>query len=339
MNVLDFTPDRLRQKFEELGWKKFRADQLCDWVYDKRVMDVQAMTNLSKPFREELAASFEIGLPALVERQESKRDGTKKYLFELSDGQRIESVLLSHPNRRTACISTQVGCPLKCTFCATGQSGYARNLELGEIHGQVLAIRVLENVRVSNIVFMGMGEPLLNLENVLQAVSILHEPRLYNIGKRHITISTAGIVPGIDRLADLRWGGRLSVSLHAPNNAVRDRLMPINHQYPVEEVLQAIGRYSELTSDRVTIEYALIREVNDSMENAGELLQRLKGMKVNVNLIPVNPVEGSYERSSLSQVEAFQKILADGGVETVVRVEKGIDIDAACGQLRKRGGK
>ncbi|MDD3052540.1 MAG: 23S rRNA (adenine(2503)-C(2))-methyltransferase RlmN, partial [Candidatus Cloacimonetes bacterium] len=268
--------------------------------------------------------------------QESKIDRTKKYLLVLEDGLKIESVLLFHEKRTTACLSSQVGCALGCKFCATGKSGFQRNLRLSEISGQVLAMEIESGAEIGNVVFMGMGEPLLNLEILKQAINNLNDPLLFNIGIRRISVSTAGIIPGIESLWEFEKDIVLSISLHSAEGKIRESLMPINSKYPVEELMQTVEKYIEKSGRRVTIEYILIKNVNDSDEDARKLHQMLKGLKVNVNLIPLNPVDDKYEAPSREKVDRFYSVLNSLGIETVVRFEKGSDIDGACGQLRVR---
>lgn len=336
-NILDYTYEELKNEIENLGWQKFRTDQICDWIYKKKVLDFDQMTNLSKVQREELKNIFYAQPLRILEKRVSKKDKTTKYLFELEDGNTIESVLLFHTNRITACISTQVGCPLKCLFCATGQSGFVRNLNTSEIVSQILTMEKDEDLRISNVVFMGMGEPLLNYDNVLKSIKNIINPKMLGLSQRHVTISTAGIVPKIYDLSEEGLNIYLSVSLHAPNNRKRDKLMPINYKYPVEELVQAIKHYSEKTGRRITIEYILIKQFNDFQEDAIELAELLNGLKVNVNLIPYNPTGiAGLEKSSKKNIKEFESILKLKGIEAVVREEKGDDIDAACGQLRAR---
>jgi 23S rRNA (adenine2503-C2)-methyltransferase len=345
------TSGEFRQALIELGYPSFRADQINDWIFKKQVFDTERMTNLPQEIKALIGSRISFSLPEIVRHQQSKRDQTEKFLLGLEDAQTIESVLLHHKDRITACISSQVGCPLKCDFCATGQSGFQRNLRCEEITGQVLVMEKHRNSTkgtpgrsIGNVVFMGMGEPLLNYESVKQAVGIFTDPKQFGISKRRISISTAGIVPAIDRLGKEIASGSsglsgitLSVSLHAPNNAIRDKLMPINRKYPVEELVFTIRKYIEMTGDRVTIEYILIEHVNDSDEAAEELCQLLKGLKVNINLIPFNPVQDSYRRPGEETIQRFLGILERNGIESVLRIEKGTDIEGACGQLRNKG--
>jgi len=335
-NLLNFEYDELIEFFKKLGLEKFRADQVLDWVYKKRVFNFEDMTNLSKEHRKILNEKFYIGIPKLLDMQISKIDRTTKFLWELQDGNTIESVALFHSGRVTACISTQVGCPVKCSFCATGQSGFVRNLKSGEIVGQILGIEINRKVKVGNVVYMGMGEPLLNFDETLKSIRMLNHKKILNISKRRITISTVGIPEKIIELAEKDVRVRLALSLHAATNSKRDEIIPLNRKYSVDELIYAIRKYQEITGDRITIEYILIREFNDYPEDAERLAESLKGINVFVNLIPVNPVNPNFYRPSRWAMERFKQILERHGIESEIRVEKGTDIDAACGQLRRR---
>jgi len=321
---------------EEWNEPSFRADQICGWLYAKRVFKFGEMTNLSMALRKKAEESFSNTVPEAVKRVVSNRDGTEKILWALQDGERIESVLLNQEGRTTACISTQVGCPLGCAFCATGQSGFVRNLSCGEIVGQFLAMEKLLGRPIDNLVFMGMGEPFLNLEAFLKAVRILKHPKMRNFGARRMTVSTAGIVPGILAMAEANLGIRLAVSLHAPDDELRKRLMPVTQKYPIHQLLSAIRFYQEKTNDRVSIEYLLIAGVNDSPNHAKALAERLKGLKSFVNLIPWNSTGTLYRKPAPVRIEQFRQVLLSMGIETEVRRERGEDIDAACGQLRRK---
>lgn len=321
---------------EELKEPKFRADQICQWLWQKRVFDVEEMTNLSKPLRDALAERVDFGEPVLIQEERSGIDGTRKYLWQMHDRQSVESVLMRQGERFTACISTQVGCPLQCTFCATGLSGYVRNLTAGEIAGQFLAMEKSLGCEINNVVYMGMGEPFLNTVAVLKSVRMLNSPKMRNLGIRHMTISTSGVIPGIRALADSGLGVRLAVSLHAVDDELRSMLMPVNETFPVDELRKAMQEYQKITGDRITIEYALFDGVNDSVEHARDLLRYLKGIHVFINLIPFNAVDNRYERSKPENVLRFRRILETAGFETEIRQEQGADIDAACGQLRRK---
>lgn len=319
-----------------LGMQRYVGDQICQWIYKKKVFNFNAMTNLSKAMRARLPEMLNIDLPRLSKMQESE-DGTKKYLWRLSDDECVESVLMDHGNRFTACISSQVGCPLGCRFCATGQQGFKRNLTAAEIVSQFVAMESEVGHDINNVVYMGMGEPMLNYENVIKSVRLLLEPKMRGLSVRHITISTSGIPEGIRKLGDEGLGIYLCLSLHAPNNDIRSKLMPINDKYPIGQVLDAVKYWQKKTGVRLTVEYVLIKNVNDMRECAYELATMFNDIQAYVNLIPYNPVEGTpYSRPSASRINPFMSILKELNVECEVRKEHGTDIDAACGQLRGR---
>lgn len=321
---------------KELGLPKYRADQLCGWIYDKKVFNVHEMTNLPRELRDRLVYDLLI-LPPIPVTEEKSKDGTRKFLWQLYDGERIESVLLTHGSHTTACISSQVGCPLGCAFCATGQSGFKRNLSAGEMTGQLLAMEKRRGGNISNVVFMGMGEPFLNTDQVFKAIEMMNEPKMRNMGARHITISTSGVVPGILQLADFHLPVRLSVSLHAPNEALRSKIMPVNRKYSLASLVDALAVYQKKTGERITLEYVMINRLNDHPELAFEMGALLSGLSVYINLIPYNPVEGkAYERSPAERIKAFAAALSQMNIENEIRRERGADINAACGQLRRR---
>ncbi len=322
----------LQQRFDA---PRYRADQICQWIYKKKALDFGAMTDLSKDLRARLPQEIGIQGPFLAQRQIAA-DGTRKYLWRLWDGQEIESVLLDHGNHYTACLSSQVGCPLACQFCATGRQGFQRNLTTGEIVGHFLAMEADLGRDIANVVFMGMGEPLLNYDSVIKAIRMLMEPKMRGLGVRHITISTSGIAPAIRRLADEDLGVYLCLSLHGPNDELRSRLMPVNRSYSLAQVMDALKYWQDRTGVRLTIEYVLLKNVNDLPELAYEMAALLQDLQVYVNLIPYNPVVPQFSRPSASRIRPFMKILRDLGIETELRREKGADIDAACGQLRGR---
>jgi len=333
--ALDLNKEQWTELLEKLGEPKFRATQLLDWLWQKHVYDVEEMTNLSKTLREKLSEELDFAAPVLIREQRSK-DGTRKFLWQLRDGNSVESVLLKSGARLTACISTQVGCPLGCTFCATGLSGFVRNLSSGEIAGQFLAMEAKIGREINNVVYMGMGEPMLNKDEVFKSVRMLNDEKLRGLGIRHITISTCGIVAGIEAMAEEKLGARLAVSLHAVDDELRSRLMPVNERYPLAELKEAIKRYQEATGDRVSIEYALFGGVNDSVEHARALVRFLKGIHVFINLIPFNAVDGRYDAPQARDILKFRKVLETAGFENELRQEQGADIDAACGQLRRK---
>lgn len=320
--------------FSQWSEPKFRAAQVCQWIYAKKVFNYHDMTNLSKSLREKLNENILMTLPILIKQQTSK-DGTKKFLWQLNDGAKIESVLLNHGGHKTACISTQAGCPLACSFCETGANGFKRNLTRGDILGQFLMIEKFNGSDINNIVFMGMGEPLLNEDNVFSAIRSLNDKNMRNLGARHITISTSGIAPGIEDLADFEIPLRLSVSLHAPNDELRSKLMPVNKKYPLQNLVSALRRYKDRTGERITIEYALIDRVNDDVEYAYEMAALLDGLEPYINLIPFNPIPSKPElkRSTDLRIKDFCRALTELKIEFELRKERGSDIAAACGQL------
>lgn len=293
------------------------------------------MTNLSKDFRETLKEKYELKNFKIIKKLESK-DGTKKFLFDLLDGNAIESVLMQYKFGYSVCVSSQVGCKMGCKFCASTGIPFGRNLEAGEIVEQLLAIQREENVRISNIVFMGIGEPLDNYDNVIKAINIINHPKGLNIGTRHISISTSGLVPNIYRLAEENIQCTLSISLHASNNKKRSSMMPVNDAYPIEELIKACKDYLKVTNRRISFEYALAKDNNDNLDDAKELVKLLKGMLCHVNLIPINKIEnGKYSKSTNENIIKFRDYLNDNGIVATIRRELGSDIDAACGQLRR----
>ena len=336
MNLKSLTQPELAEILKELGQPPFRAKQVFAWLH-KGVRSYDEMTNLPKPLRDALAKEYPICPPKVVRKQESQRDGTIKYLWELSDGNCVETVLMRYHYGNTVCISTEVGCRMGCAFCASTIGGLVRRLEPYEMLDEVLFTQVDSGLPVSHIVLMGIGEPLDNFDNVMRFLELVNSPDGMNISMRHISLSTCGLVPKIDELAKRKLQLTLSVSLHAPNDAVRDRIMPVNRAYPSEELLCACRRYYQATNRRISFEYAMIDGVNDSEENAKELLRRLKGLPAHFNLIPLNHVEESpLKPSSRAAVAKFQKTLEDGGVTATVRRTLGGDIDASCGQLRRK---
>jgi len=336
-NIMDMDYEELKREITEvLGWERYRTDQILDWIYDKKITEFEKMTNLSKKQREILSQNYTIDFPELIDKKVSKIDGTTKFLWKLKDENTIESVLLFHPNRITACISTQVGCPVKCVFCATGMSGFKRNLSAGEIVSQILAMEKETGKKVGNVVYMGMGEPFLNYDEVVKSIRMLNHPKMKNIGIRRITVSTVGIPEKILKFADENLDVTLAFSLHAPSNFKRDKLVPLNRKYSIEEILHALKIYQMKTGRRITVEYIVIKEVNDYPSDAEKLADILKDLKVFVNLIPINPVNRIFKRPSRERLLMFKRILNKKGIEAEIRVEKGIDIEAASGQLRVR---
>ena len=338
-NLKSMTQPEIGAVLKELGQPAFRAKQVYTWLH-KGVRSYDEMTNLPKALRDVLAETYPICAPKVVRKQESQKDGTIKYLWQLSDGNCVETVLMRYHYGNTVCISTEVGCRMGCAFCASTLGGLVRRLEPYEMLDQVLFTQLDSGLPVSHIVLMGIGEPLDNMDNVLRFLALVNSEDGMNISMRHISLSTCGLVPKIDELAKHKLQISLAISLHGPNNEIRSRIMPVNKAYPIEELLDACRRYYAATGRRIHFEYAMIDGVNDSPENAKELLRRLKGLPAHVNMIPLNHVEESpLKPSSRSAVAAFQKILEDGGVTATVRRTLGGDIDASCGQLRRKYNK
>jgi len=340
LNLLDRDRRGLEEYFSEIGEKPFRASQLIQWIHQKAVTDFQQMTNISQALRDHLQQNTVIHLPEVV-YDATSADGTRKWLLQLDDENRIETVYIPEDDRGTLCVSSQVGCALDCSFCSTGRRGFNRNLTTAEIISQVwLATYLLDEEKkpgrkVTNVVLMGMGEPLLNFDNVVRAVRIMMDDFAYGLSKRRVTISTAGVVPAIDRLGDL-LDMRLAVSLHAPDDQLRNSLVPLNRKYPLQELMDACRRFidKQNTRSRITFEYVLLDGVKDSDQHARALVKLVKGIPTLMNLIPFNPfADSGYRTSPRKRVERFNKILADAGITTVVRRTRGEDIDAACGQL------
>ena len=338
-NLKSMTQPEIGAVLKELGQPAFRAKQVYTWLH-KGVRSYDEMTNLPKALRDVLAETYPICAPKVVRKQESQKDGTIKYLWQLSDGNCVETVLMRYHYGNTVCISTEVGCRMGCAFCASTLGGLVRRLEPYEMLDQVLFTQLDSGLPVSHIVLMGIGEPLDNMDNVLRFLALVNSEDGMNISMRHISLSTCGLVPKIDELAKHKLQISLAISLHGPNNEIRSRIMPVNKAYPIEELLDACRRYYAATGRRIHFEYAMIDGVNDSPENAKELLRRLKGLPAHVNMIPLNHVEESpLKPSSRSAVAVFQKILEDGGVTATVRRPLGGDIDASCGQLRRKYNK
>ncbi|MEQ6354120.1 23S rRNA (adenine(2503)-C(2))-methyltransferase RlmN [Lysinibacillus sp. M3] len=336
-SVYSLQPKQLEEWLKENGEKPFRAAQIFDWLYNKRVKTFEDMSNLSKGLREKLEASFSLTTLSTIIKQESK-DGTIKFLFQLQDGYSIETVLMRHEYGNSVCVTTQVGCRIGCTFCASTLGGLKRHLLAGEIVEQVVKVQqTLDEVgeRVSHIVIMGIGEPFDNYDAMMNFLKVINHEKGLNIGARHITVSTSGIVPKIYQFADEQLQINFAVSLHAPNQEDRQKLMPIARAYKLDELMEAVQYYTKKTGRRVTFEYGLMSGENDSVEIAEELSALIKGIKCHVNLIPVNYVpERDYVRTSRSQIFAFEKTLKKNGINVTIRREQGADIAAACGQLR-----
>ncbi|WP_339073858.1 23S rRNA (adenine(2503)-C(2))-methyltransferase RlmN [Teredinibacter turnerae] len=345
VNLLGMSQGRLEAFFESLGEKKFRATQVLKWVHQLGVTDFAQMTNISKALRERLADIAEVRIPEVIEQWDST-DGTRKFLIRVGGGNAIETVFIPDGERGTLCVSSQVGCSLDCSFCATGKQGFNRDLTSDEIIGQVwIAAKSFGQLqeggargdrKVTNVVLMGMGEPLLNFENVVEAMHLMMHDNCYGISKRRVTLSTSGVVPQLDRLGKYT-DACLAISLHAPNDELRNQLVPINKKYPIAQLLASAKRYIEGLPDahrKITIEYTLIDQVNDRIEHAHELVELLKDVPVKINLIPFNPFGlSNYKKVSNNALRRFQQILIDAGYTATVRTTRGDDIDAACGQL------
>lgn len=340
VNLFDYDRSGLRDLFAQLGEKPFRADQVMKWVYHRHVTDFAAMTDVGKALRDKLSAAIDI-LPPKIQFEKQAADGTHKWLLGMDGGNAIETVFIPETSRGTLCVSSQVGCGLNCQFCSTATQGFNRNLSTAEIIGQVwVAARHLGNVphhqrKLTNVVMMGMGEPLLNFDHVVRAMAIMRDDFGLGLANKRVTLSTAGLVPMIDRLAE-ESDVSLAVSLHAPNDELRTELVPLNKKYPIVELLAACLRYTQKKPrTSITFEYTMLRGVNDRPEHARQLIKLMRKLPSKVNLIPFNPFHGTrFERSDEADIRAFQKILLDAGVLTMVRRTRGDDIDAACGQLK-----
>ncbi len=337
--ISSYTLEQLAEQLKAMGQPAFRAKQIFHWLHQKLVTEFSAMTDQPKALLAKLEEEYYIAAPIIQRRQQS-RDGTVKYLFRLADGNCIETVVMRYNYGNTVCVSTQVGCRMGCRFCASTQAGRVRNLEAGEIAAEIYAAQKDIGERISHIVLMGIGEPLDNFGNVMDFLTIISSPEGVNIGMRNISLSTCGIVPQIDKLAEKKLQLTLSISLHAPNNAMRSQMMPVNDAYPVEELIAACRRYQKVTGRRISFEYSMVRGVNDSPATAKELAKLIRGMGAHVNLIPINPVDGSpYSATDAENVKRFQNMLTELGVNATVRRRLGSDISAACGQLRREAAK
>lgn len=333
-HLLGMDTAELMQFVRSMGQPDFRGRQIAAWLYKQNAACIADMSDLPAAFRASLDESAILCRAKIVASDRSP-DGTTKFLMELEDGQRIESVLLPYEDRVSACVSTQVGCPVGCLFCATGMGGFARNLTAGEIIDEVLTLQRESGRRISHVVYMGMGEPLLNYDHVLKSIRLLNDE--VGIAMRHITVSTVGITPRIKQLAREKLQITLAVSLHAPNDALRRRIIPMASRYPLKELIAACREYAESTHRRVTFEYLLVRDMNDALPLASELADLLRGLLCNVNLIPYNAVEGlELNRPSQAHVRAFREALEQGGITVTQRMERGHSVSAACGQLRRR---
>lgn len=335
-DIRSLSLEELQGEMEKIGEKRFRAAQIYEWLHKKLAKDFTEMTNLSLSLREKCGRSFELTALCPVQVQESKQDGTRKFLFELSDGNMVESVLMKYHHGNSLCISSQVGCKMGCKFCASTLGGLVRNLTAGEMADQVYAVTRLTGERVSNVVVMGIGEPLDNLENLLRFIRILTDEKGLHISQRSITVSTCGLVPKIRELAGENLQITLALSLHGVTDEKRKRLMPIAERYSIAELMEACRYYFEKTGRRITFEYALAAGVNDTGEDAQGLVRLASAVHAHVNLIPINPVrERKYIASDREAVNAFQKKLKEAGINVTLRREMGRDIDGACGQLRR----
>lgn len=335
-NIYDLTLDDLKKYFISIGLKPFRAIQVYEWLYRFHVRSFDLMTNIKKEVIEHLKQDFEIKLYEVVDHQKSA-DGTEKFLFRLQDGNLIESVLMRHNYGTSICVTSEVGCNMGCAFCASGMKKKLRNLSAGEMVLQLESVYEVIKEKISHIVVMGIGEPFDNYQNVINFLHIVNEPHGLEIGSRHISVSTCGLVPMIYEYAKEDLQSNLAISLHAPNNEIRDQIMPINKAYRIEELVKAISDYIDQTNRRVTIEYILIDGLNDSIKCANELADLLHGLNVYINLIPYNEVkEKLFKRSKKEQMRKFYDTLKKRSMNVTLRLEQGADIDAACGQLRSK---
>lgn len=335
-NIKDYDLPKLKEELNELGEKPYRAEQIFKWLYVDKVLSFDDMTNLPLELRNNLKENYQICNFKILKKLESV-DGTIKYLFDILDGNAIESVIMEYHHGKTICVSSQVGCKMGCKFCASTGIPFIRSLTSGEIVEQILAVEEDIKDKISNIVFMGIGEPLDNYDNVINAIRIINNPKGLNIGARHISVSTSGLAPRIYDLANENIQCTLSVSLHATNNKKRSSMMPVNDAYNIEELMKACKDYIKITNKRVSFEYALAKDNNDNLEDAKELVKLLHGMLCHVNLIPINKIEnGKFSKSSNENIIKFRDYLNDHGIVATIRRELGSDIDAACGQLRRK---
>ena len=335
-NIKDYDLENLKKELINMGEKPYRAEQIFKWIYQENVIDFDEMTNLSLELREKLKQNYTLCIFKVLKKQESS-DGTIKYLFDVLDGNAIETVLMKYHHGYSLCVSTQIGCKMGCKFCASTGIAFARNLSSGEIVEELLAVERDQKIKISNVVYMGIGEPLDNYDNVVNSIRIINNPKGINIGARHISVSTSGLVPNIYRLAEENIQCTLSISLHATNNEKRSSMMPVNNRYPIEELIKACKDYITKTNRRISFEYALAKDNNDNLEDAKELVKLLKGMLCHVNLIPINKIEnGAFVKSSNENIIKFRDYLNEHGIVATIRRELGSDIDAACGQLRRK---
>ena len=335
-NIKDYNLDELKEELVSIGEKPFRAEQIFKWLYQDRANTFDDMTNLSLELREKLKSNYTLGDFKILRKLVSK-DGTIKYLFDLGNDNAIETVLMEYHHGNTICVSSQIGCRMGCKFCASTGIAFGGNLTSGQIVQQLLEVEKDTGSKISNIVFMGIGEPLDNYDNVINAIRIINNPKGLNIGARHISVSTSGVVPRIYDLAKENIQCTLSISLHATNNEKRSSMMPVNNMYNIEELMKACKDYIAMTNKRISFEYALAKDNNDNLEDAKELVKLLHGMLAHVNLIPINSIEnGKYTKSTNENIIKFRDYLNDHGIVATIRRELGSDIDAACGQLRKK---
>ena len=335
-NIKDYNVSELKKELENLGEKPYRAEQIFKWLYKENVTSFDEMTDLSLDLREKLKKEYSICIFKILAKQVSK-DGTVKYLFDVLDGNAIETVVMEYKYGRTICVSSQIGCKMGCKFCASTGIEFARDLTSGEIVEELLAAERDLNIKISNIVFMGIGEPLDNFDNVMKAIEIINYPKGLGIGARHISISTSGIVPKIYEIADRDLQCTLSISLHVANDEKRSSMMPINNRYNIEELMKACRYYIEKTNKRISFEYALAKDNNDNLKSAEELVHLLKGMLCHVNLIPINKIEGgAYSKSSNKSIIEFRDYLNSRGITATIRRELGSDIDAACRTTKEK---
>ena len=335
-NIKDYNLDDLKKELIELGEKPFRAEQIFKWIFGENVTSFDEMTNISLDLRDKLKQNYTLGIFNILKKQVAS-DGTIKYLFDLLDGNAIETVLMKYHHGYTICVSSQIGCKMGCKFCASTGIPFARSLSSGEIVEQLLAVERDENIKISNVVFMGIGEPLDNYDNVVNAIRIINNQKGINIGARHISVSTSGLVHNIYKLAEENIQCTLSISLHATTDEQRSKMMPVNNLYNIEQLMKACKDYIAKTNRRISFEYALAKENNDNLEDAKRLVKLLRGMNCHVNLIPINKIEnGEYTKSSNENIIKFRDYLNDHGIVATIRRELGSDIDAACGQLRRK---
>ncbi len=335
-NIKDFNLEELKEELKTIGERPYRAEQIFQWIYVEKVKSFEEMTNLSLDLRKRLEENYTMCNYRILRKLESV-DGTKKYLFDVLDGNAIETVLMEYHHGKTICVSSQIGCKMGCKFCASTGIPFVRNLTPGEIVEQILAVEQDTNSQISNVVFMGIGEPFDNYENVMKAIKIMNHQKGLNIGARHISVSTSGVVPRIYDFAKEGFQCTLSISLHATSNEKRSSMMPVNRKYPIEGLMKACQEYIRLTNKRISFEYALAKENNDNLEDAKALVKLLKGMLCHVNLIPINKIEnGIYTKSTNENIMKFRDYLNENGIVATIRRELGSDIDAACGQLRRK---